>query len=74
MKIKYFSKHLYINLAYEIKMIFNNTVLIGLGIVFGIYFLYKFLFRTSKFDEEYNAMYNKVITSEEYKVKGQYDK
>jgi len=49
-------------------------MLIGLGIVMGIYFLYKLLFSTSKLDEDYNRMYNKVLTSEEYKVKGQYDK
>jgi len=46
----------------------------GLGIVIGIYLLYKFLFNTSKFDDDYNGMYDKVLTSDEYKVKGQYDK
>tara|TARA_Y100000310_G_scaffold341089_1_gene439083 strand:+ start:22113 stop:22280 length:168 start_codon:yes stop_codon:yes gene_type:complete len=55
-------------------VIFNKTILIGLGIVIGLYLLYKLLFSTNKFDDEYNQLYNKVITSEEYKVKGQYDK
>jgi len=55
-------------------MIINKTILIALGIVIGVYLLYKFLFTRSKFDEEYNQIYNKVLTSEEYKVKGQYDK
>jgi hypothetical protein len=55
-------------------MIINKTILIGLGIVIAIYLLYKLLFTRSKLDEEYQQIYNKVLTSEEYKVKGQYDK
>jgi|TARA_B100001964_G_C14260228_1_gene614978 hypothetical protein len=55
-------------------MIFNKTVLIGLGIIIGMYLLYRLLFSTSKFDEDSQRMYDKVLTSEEYKVKGQYDK
>ena len=55
-------------------MIFNKIVLIGLGIVIGIYLLYKLLFSTSKFDEDSQRIYDKVLTSDEYKVKGQYDK
>ena len=55
-------------------MIINKTLLIGLGIVIGIYLLYKLLFSRSRVDEDYHRVYNKVLTSEEYKVKGQYDK
>ncbi|MBW2976926.1 hypothetical protein KY347_05770 [Candidatus Woesearchaeota archaeon] len=55
-------------------MIVNKTILIGLGVVVGIYLLYKLLFSKSKFNEEYDALYNKVLNSKEYKVKGQYDK
>ena len=55
-------------------MIFDKTMLIGLGILMGIYLLYKILFSKSKFEEDYERLYNKVLTSEEYKVKGQYDK
>ena len=55
-------------------MIVNKTILIGLGIVIGLYLLYKLFFGKSKLDEEYKQLYNKVLTSEEYKVKGQYDK
>ena len=55
-------------------MFFNKTVIIVFGIVVGIYLLYKILFTPSKFDEEYHKIYNKIITSEEHKVKGQYDK
>ena len=49
-------------------------LLITFGIVLGIYLLYKLLFSTSKVDDDYNGLYDKVLTSEEYKVKGQYDK
>ena len=55
-------------------MIFNKTILIAFGIVFGIYLLYKLLFSKNTFEEEYDRQYNKILTSEEYKVKGQYDK
>ena len=55
-------------------MEFNNTLLIGLGVVAGIYILYRLLFGKSKFEEDYENMYDNILTSEEYKVKGQYDK
>ena len=55
-------------------MIINKSILIALCVVIGIYFMYKFLFSRSQVDEDYNEKYNKVLTSEEYKVKGQYDK
>lgn len=55
-------------------MIINKTILIGLGIIAGIYLLYKLLFNRIKVDDDYQKVYNKVLTSEEYKVKGQYDK
>ena len=52
----------------------SNTLLIGLGVVVGLYLLYKLFFSRSKFDQEYERVYNKILTSDEYKVKGQYDK
>jgi len=58
-------------------MIINQNILIGLGIIMGIYLLYKFLFNKSKSnnnDEDYQQVYNKVLNAKEYKVKGQYNK
>jgi len=55
-------------------MFFNKTVLIVLGVVVGLYLLYRLLFSTSKFDEDYQRLYDKILNSDEYKVKGQYDK
>ena len=55
-------------------MVFNKTFLIVLGVILGIYILYKLLFGKSQLDEEFEQTYNKVLTSDEYKVKGQYDK
>jgi hypothetical protein len=55
-------------------MIFNKTILIGIGIVIGLYFLYKILFSKSEFEKDYERLYSKVLNSEEYKVKGQYEK
>ena len=55
-------------------MAMDKTFLIAFGIIIGIYILYKFLFGKSQLDEEFEQTYNKVLTSDEYKVKGQYDK
>ena len=55
-------------------MVFNKTFLIVLGVILGIYILYKLLFGKSQLDEEFEQAYDKVLTSDEYKVKGQYDK
>ena len=55
-------------------MAINKTFLIAFGIALGIYVLYKLMFSKSKFEEDYDRVYNKILTSEEYKVKGQYDK
>ena len=64
-------------------MIINQNILIGLGIIMGIYLLYKLLFNRNKTnddrsktadDDDYKQLYNKVLTAKEYKVKGQYDK
>ena len=55
-------------------MAIGKTFLIAFGIIIGIYILYKFLFGKSQLDEEFEQAYNKVLTSDEYKVKGQYDK
>ena len=55
-------------------MAINKTFLIAFWIALGIYLLYKLIFTKSKFEEDYEKVYNKILTSEEYKVKGQYDK
>ena len=55
-------------------MIINKTILIGLGIVIGIYLLYKLFLTKNPVEQEYEKDYNKVLTSDEYKVKGQYEK
>ena len=55
-------------------MAMDKTFLIAFGIIIGIYLLYKLLFGKSRLDEEFDQAYDKVLTSDEYKVKGQYDK
>ena len=68
-------KNIYISIyVYNSEMIINQEILMGLGIVVVIYLLSKFLFRTSKVDDDYKRVYDDVLTSKEYKVKGQYDK
>lgn len=54
-------------------VIFNKSVIIAIYIGVGIYILYKLLFRKTKFEEDYEKLYNNILTSDKYKVKGQYD-
>ena len=51
-----------------------DRIFITLGIVFGIYLLYKLFFNRVKTTDDHKSVYDKVLTSDEYKVKGQYDK
>ena len=55
-------------------MIIDKSILIGLGVIVGIYLMYKFVFNKVKTTDDYQNVYDKVLTSDEYKVKGQYDK
>ena len=52
----------------------GNTIWMGIYALVGMYIIYKLFFRKSKFDMDYEKLYNKVLNSDEYKVKGQYDK
>jgi len=54
-------------------VIFNKSVIIMIYIGVGIYILYKLLFKKTKFEEDYEKLYNDILTSDKYKVKGQYD-
>ena len=54
-------------------VVFNKSVIIAIYIGVGTYILYKLLFRKTKFEEDYEKMYNDILTSDKYKVKGQYD-
>ena len=55
-------------------MIIDKSILIGLGVIVGIYLMHKFVFNKVKTTDDYQNVYDKVLTSDEYKVKGQYDK
>ncbi len=52
----------------------SKTFLMAFWIALGAYLLYRLIFSKSKFEEDYERTYNKILTSEEYKVKGQYNK
>ena len=52
----------------------NKTILMGIYVVVGIYIIYRLFFRRDHYQQEYERLYNKVLNSAKYKVKGQYDK
>ncbi|MBI2541235.1 hypothetical protein HYV80_00805 [Candidatus Woesearchaeota archaeon] len=52
----------------------NRTILIGVYAAIALYLLYKVLFRKNPFQNEYEKLYNHILTSNKYKVKGQFDK
>jgi len=58
-------------------MALDNSIIVSFGILLGIYLFYKILMGKKiekKPEQDFDQLYNKVLTSDEYKVKGQYDK
>ncbi len=54
--------------------VMDNTMWIGVYALIGVYIFYRLFFKKNKFDLEYERRYNKVLNSDEYKVKGQYER
>lgn len=52
----------------------NKTILISIYILIGLYVMYKIFFRKNPYQTEYERLYNKILTSDKHKVKGQYDR
>ena len=52
----------------------ENTILISIYVLVGLYLSYRLFFRKNPYQAEYERLYNKILTSDEHKVKGQYDK
>lgn len=52
----------------------SRTVLIGIYVAVALYILFRFFFKKNLYQEEYERLYNKILTSKEHRVKGQYDK
>ena len=55
-------------------MIFNKTILISIYTIVGLYILYRIFFKKNPYLKEYEKSYNEILTSDKYRVKGQYDK
>ena len=51
-----------------------RIILIAGYVVLSIYVLYLFFFRKNPYQAEYERLYNEILTSKKYKVKGQFDK
>ena len=52
----------------------NKTILMSIYVLVGLYILYELFFRKIPYQDEYDRMYNEILTSDKHKVKGQYDK
>lgn len=52
----------------------EKEIWVGLYVLLGLYVLYRLFFKKSDADREYEQIYNEVISSDKYKVKGQYGK
>ncbi len=55
-------------------MALSKTILISIYVAIGLYLIYKLFFRKNPYKYEYDKLYNEILTSDKYKVKGQYDK
>ena len=53
-------------------MEFNKIILIGVYAAVALYLLYRMLFKKSPFRDEYERLYNEILNSDKYKVKGQW--
>ncbi|MEK6984541.1 MAG: hypothetical protein AABX33_08250 [Nanoarchaeota archaeon] len=52
----------------------NRSILIGIYVIAGAYILFRILFKKNPSQEEYEKLYNEILTSRKHRVKGQYDK
>ena len=52
----------------------NKTILTTVYIILGFYIIYRLLFTKAPIEDEYERIYDEILNSEKYKVKGQYDK
>ena len=52
----------------------DKTIVMGVYVIIGLYILYKLFFRKNPYQQAYERLYNEILTSDKYKVKGQYDK
>ena len=50
----------------------EKYLFIGLSAILGLIILKRFLLRRA--DKDYDKLYGEILTSDKYKVKGQYDK
>lgn len=64
-KFKYFK-------VFASLMEISKTVLIAIYAIAGLYMLYKLFFRKNYYREEYERLYNEILNSKKYKVKGQW--
>ena len=52
----------------------KKTILVGVYVILVLYILYRVFFKRNPYQEEYERIYNEVLTSSKYKVKGQHDR
>ena len=52
----------------------SKTIFIAVYAAIGLYIIYKLFWRKDPMKDEYEKLYNDILTSDKYKVKGQYDK
>lgn len=53
-------------------MEFNKIILGGVYAAIALYFIYRVFFKKSPFRDEYERLYNEILNSDKYKVKGQW--
>ena len=52
----------------------TRLILVVLYVVFAAYILYRLFFRKDPMQAEYERLYNNILHSDKYKVKGQHNK
>lgn len=52
----------------------NRTILMGVYVIITLYIVYRIFIKKNPNQDDYERMYNKILNSDKYKVKGQYDR
>ena len=52
----------------------EKTIFVAVYALIGLYIIYKLFWKKDAMRDEYEKLYNTILNSDKYKVKGQYDK
>ena len=52
----------------------TKVIMVGVYMMIAVYLVYRIFIKRDPYREEYERLYNEILNSDKYKVKGQHDK